>query len=137
MPRKPATEKPFKTEVELCAAFIKALPLEWVAYNECCGFDILLVRKIDGFQIGVQAKLKLNVDVLNQVIEGDDHPDCCAILVPEGDDGKLGKVCDCLGITVVRMRSVSAEGWSESDFKHNARFTPDLPQPGKTWSEDA
>jgi hypothetical protein len=142
---RPPKPKPFPTEAALCAAFIKAVGPDWTAYNEHSGWDTLLVRKADGFQIGIQAKLKLNIDVVNQVIEGDDgwfniahaHPDCCAILVPEGDDGKLGKVCDCLGITVIRMRSASAEGWHESDFKHNARFTPDLPQPGKSWSQEA
>ncbi len=134
--------KPFPTEAALCAAFIGAIGPDWTAYAETAGWDILLVRKLDGFQIGVQAKLKLNVDVLNQTLEADDgwynidgpHSDCHAILVPEGDDGRLSRVCDCLGITVVRMRSVGPN-WTKFDLAHNGLFTPRLPQPGKSWSE--
>ena len=56
-------EKPYPTEVALCSAFIAAVPREWTAYAETAGWDILLVRKADGFQIGVEAKLKIGVEV--------------------------------------------------------------------------
>lgn len=37
----------------MCAAFIAALPEGWVAYPETGGFDIVLLRSADGFQIGI------------------------------------------------------------------------------------
>ena len=38
----------FASEVDLCARFLKALPEDWIAYNETAGWDILLVRSADG-----------------------------------------------------------------------------------------
>lgn len=62
--------KPFPTEAALCAAFIAAIDKRaWTPYAETAGWDILLVRKVDGFQIGVQAKLVFNLDVVNQAID--------------------------------------------------------------------
>jgi hypothetical protein len=88
MPKKAAT-KPFATEAAMCADFIAALPADWVSYNETAGWDLLLVRKPDGFQIGVQAKLRFNPEVIAQAIDKDSWyhrahvgPDCRAVLVP-------------------------------------------------------
>ena len=79
----------FTREVQLCSAFIAALPEGWVPYAETGSFDILLVRALDGFQIGIQAKLRLNAKVIRQACEGGraatvmvPNPDCHAILVP-------------------------------------------------------
>lgn len=79
----------YKTEAELCAAFIKANAELWDAYQETASFDILMVRKEDGFQIGIEAKLKLNAKVISQIAEQPMYsyvdlpgPDCRAILVP-------------------------------------------------------
>ncbi len=65
------SKHPFKTEAELCAAFIEYAQRgeAWTAYAETCGWDILLVRKADGFQIGIQAKLNYNMKVLSQCLE--------------------------------------------------------------------
>ena len=57
----------FKTETELCNGFISCLPQDWTAYAETAGWDILLANK-DGTQIGVQAKLRFNMAVLEQAI---------------------------------------------------------------------
>lgn len=134
-------EKHFATEADLCAAFIAALPDGWTPYAETAGWDILLVRDEDGFQIGVQAKLRLNVDVINQAIEDggswyamEPMPDCRAVLVPEEFAGAFDKICGFVGLTVIRMRSVG-EHWSAFDLKHNGRFAPRLPK-GDDWSED-
>jgi hypothetical protein len=40
-----------------------------MVYPETEGWDILLVRVSDGFQIGIQAKLALNIGVINQCLE--------------------------------------------------------------------
>ncbi len=121
--------KPFPTEAALCAAFIAAVGPDWVCYNETASWDILLVRKADGFQIGVQAKLRFGVDVINQAIEGGwvhritgPCPDCIAILVPRAEDKGFGKVCDALGLNVIRVEA--------SDF--NRRF--ESGRPGWTFS---
>lgn len=99
----------FKTEADLCAAFIAAIGDDWIAYAETWG-DILLVRKDDGFQIGIEAKLKLNTFVLAQALEQYRYsattpgPDCRAILVPSGEMGVgLTYICAYIGITIVRM----------------------------------
>lgn len=118
----------FATEADLCAAFIAALPEGWTAYPETCGFDILLARPADGFQIGVEAKLTLNAKVIEQVTEGywdvcRAGPDCRAVLIPYGAAGSFAGVCDLLAITVVEMLTPEL-------MRHRYRtcmFQPDLP----------
>lgn len=125
MPRK---ERSFKTEVELCDAFIAALPKGWTNFNECCGWDILLVRTADGFQIGVEAKLKFTAKLLQQAIEESrweatrPGPDCRAVLVPEGETD-LGSIAAYVGVTVIQMRARTPVPYSIS-----APFLPQLPR---------
>ncbi|TNC63992.1 hypothetical protein [Rubellimicrobium roseum] len=127
----------FTREVQLCSTFMASLPEEWVPYAETGGFDILLVRRLDGFQIGVQAKLRLNAKVIRQACEtggpGDltaPGPDCRAILVPQGAVGDdMAEICRMLGLTVMALTP-----------GQRAAFTPDLPRPkqdgaGTVWFE--
>lgn len=130
MAKKP---KPFATEVDLCAAFIATLPTGWTPYAETAGWDILLVRNTDGFQIGVQAKLQCNAHVLLQALEGSywyhadrPGPDCRAVLVPAGED-KLTTLAAFVGITVI---SFTEQGGS---FRARRSFWPHLP--GRQYSE--
>ena len=114
----------FASEAELCATFIAAATAlgghygipraapEWVAYPETAGFDILMVRAADGFQIGIEAKLHLNQTVLQQALEGLRHdptspgPDCIAVLVPDGSGREpLSLIARFCGITVIRCRA--------------------------------
>jgi hypothetical protein len=83
--------KRFATEADLCAAF-----LAWVArqhpdvrcYSEWAGWDILVVYP-QGLQLGIQAKLRLNADVILQAAPefrwgtAKTGPDFRAVLVPE------------------------------------------------------
>lgn len=85
----------FKTEVELCSAYIewmKSKHPEWTAYAETAGWDILMVHE-DGTQVGIQAPLKFNMTVLEQAVGGyyckDSNPDFRTILVLKGSR----KVC--------------------------------------------
>lgn len=106
----------FASEAQLCRAFIsdveeKGICAEWKVYAETAGFDILLVRKIDGAQIGVEAKLSLNLKVLMQSRPEGVHwnfvergPDYRAVLVPNTASGGLEGLCAALGITVIRQR---------------------------------
>jgi len=95
----------FKTEVDLCAAFLEWLKRypEWTAYAETEGWDILLAHR-DGTQIGIQAKLSFNMKVLEQAIECGGGcqtigPDYRAVLVPE--DTGVQFVCDALGLVLI------------------------------------
>lgn len=122
-------EKLFAKETDLCAAFISALPSGCTPYAETAGWDILLVRDSDGLQIGIEAKLKLNVDVVNQAIENRrpyqltrEMPDFRAVLVPFDCDGKLSTICTYLGITVIQVKH---DTWRKGK---PFSFTPSLPK---------
>lgn len=110
--------KLFQKEAELCAAFLaeverhgnarRSTQDEWVAYAETSGFDIVLVRKADGVQIGIEAKLALNAKVIAQALEGSSGwsrgtkgPDYRAVLVPEDATKGLYGICRALGLTVI------------------------------------
>lgn len=136
MPKKTA---PFKTEADLCAAFIAAIGEDWTSYAETGGWDILLVRKDDGFQIGIEAKLKLNAFVLAQALDQYRHavmspgPDCRAILVPEGEMGVgLTYICAYIGITIIRMSPADDRRF----HRYPARFKPKLPVHKDRYTED-
>ncbi len=141
--KKPAKQKPFATERELCARFLSAVGDAWVAYPESNSWDILLVRKSDGFQIGIQAKLKLNVHVIAQTIEdsggwsAERHgPDCRAVLVPEEDAGGFDTIANYIGFTIIRVLSPADRAYRRDVFQ------PALPKPdhldygsGQRWHE--
>lgn len=93
----------FDTEAAMCASFIKwAEKQGWKSYAETEGWDILLVA-VDGTQIGIQAKLRFNMKVLQQAVENglwgnETGPDFRAVLVPDsgGQD-----ICAALGMTMI------------------------------------
>jgi hypothetical protein len=128
MTRAPKKEKPFATEVDLCARFLSALPEGWTPYAETAGWDILLVRDRDQLQIGIEAKLKFNLQVICQALEEHgggwwatlEGPDCRAVLIPEGEPG-IGRVADYIGLTVIRVRTPQASLYGVPVF------SPDLP----------
>lgn len=132
--------KPFATEADLCARFIAAINEDWTAYAETAGWDILLVRKIDGFQIGIQAKLKLNPFVLAQALDESTYsvdrpgPDSRAVLVPWSET-QLGLeyLCAYIGITIIRVESAVVMG-DKRRYGHRAAFRPDLPNQHQEWS---
>lgn len=123
------SEQKFSKESDLCAAFIAALPKDWRAYPETCGWDILAVHD-SGAQIGIEAKLRLNTHVVAQTLgDGGWHrpsgsPDFRAVLVPAGNED-LAKICRYIGITIVEFRG--------SEY---SPFRPSLPTftPHSSWS---
>lgn len=136
----------FAKETELCAAFMKCLPQGWTAYPETGGFDILLVRD-DRFQIGVEAKLRLNAKVISQAAEPTSYysttsagPDCRAVLVPSSGGTDLSSVCALLGLTVIGLRDENAAmlQYRTGPFQPRYRFYPDLPRMDVrgSWGED-
>lgn len=121
------TTKPpaFTQETDLCAAFIAAVPRDWLCYAETGGWDILLVRRNDGCQIGIEAKLRLNAEVLCQAAassyQPDQGPDYRAVLIPAGANNKLSGLASHCRLTVLRQRS-SEVGYFQPDF------SPGLPR---------
>jgi hypothetical protein len=75
----------YATEADLCAAFIAWASPHVQCYAEWAGWDILLVYP-DGYQLGIQAKLRLNAEVIRQAApdsyETERGPDFRGILVP-------------------------------------------------------
>lgn len=96
----------FASEAELCAAFIAALPDGWTVYAETAGWDILLVRA-DGIQVGIEAKLRLNLEVVEQACvtrQGSlSGPDYRAVLTPGGCGVLPERLSAITGITHIRM----------------------------------
>ena len=78
----------FENEAHLVRAFCSTVGPAWTIYPETGDFDLLLSRKLDGFQIGIEAKMSLNMKVVAQAadlaITGRSAlrpgPDCRAVL---------------------------------------------------------
>lgn len=118
---------PWKTEAEMVADFAEWVKeAGWVPYAETAGWDILLVRPADGFQIGVEAKLALNVTVVAQCLDRSEGwrgvgPDCRAVLVPECKaNADLLRITQHLAITVITGRDLR--------IHKPLRFSPRLPE---------
>lgn len=127
---------PYPTEVALCGAFIERVDKrEWTPYAETGGWDILLVRKLDGFQIGIEAKLRMNVEVVNQALEeygvNREGPDCRAVLVPGYASGGFERIATYIGFTIIIMSPGGLYG-------RRPEFRPALPKiDDKCWSKEA
>lgn len=133
------SEPKFATEADLCAAFIAWVQgsagefnhgiqcPKWTPYAETAGWDILLVGA-DGTQIGVQAKLRFNLKVLDQTIPGGwdawrgEGPDYRAVLVPT-TDSSAEHLCSALGLTLFRPGGRNYGGF---DHRHSIDFVPGL-----------
>lgn len=108
--RRHLDRKKFGTEAELCAEFMEwAQPQGWTSYPETADFDILLVAE-DGTQIGIQAKLRFNVCVIEQILPTGNAwaetsgPDYRAVLVPSGGSRDI---CSALGLTLIQHDGVA------------------------------
>lgn len=116
----------FDTEAAMCAVFCDWVKRQgWTPYAEWGGFDVLLVHP-DGTQIGVQAKLRFNLKVLDQILPEDYEavrdcgPDFRAVLVPSYA-GVSEKLLSALGIKVIVHRGYGLR----VDFSPRIdRFTP-------------
>lgn len=120
---------PFKTEAELCAAFLACVPATWVAYPESCGFDIVLAHEETGAQIGIEAKLTLNSKVLVQVTDGRERnangPDYMAVLVGRvvcaaHDNHEADKRAETAEAKLAALRAQIAALTPPPDFKEGA-----------------
>jgi hypothetical protein len=104
----------FTTEAVLCAAYQDfARASGWLVYPETAGFDMLLVRPEGhphaGTQIGVEAKLKLNAKVVDQILDvtpcdvrWEQGPDYRVVLVADpGRASGLARLLSRCGVTTV------------------------------------
>jgi hypothetical protein len=109
--------KKFASEAAMVEAYCVGLKKQvgdpWTAYHETAGWDVLLVQQKTGVQVGLEAKLALNLHVLAQALpEYEDYdrdgPDYRGVLVPSyavqpylaGIAARLG-----LGVEVARLPS--------------------------------
>lgn len=105
----------FSSEEDLCDAFLKTVPDAWEVYPETAGYDIVLVHKESGFQIAIEAKLRLNPKVLRQVLpstqfSADIGPDARAVLVSEASED-MEFLARHTGVTVIRMHKVDPKSY--------------------------
>jgi len=119
--KKPAPEK-FASEAEMCAKFIAAIGPLWTAYAETGGWDILLSRKSDGLQVGIQAKLLMNAHVVSQCLDeryqwGLTGPDHRAILVPSYATPFSEKICQTIGITIITVQKGEKKYYQRNVFR--------------------
>lgn len=75
----------YPSEAAMCEVLAaEARAAGWLVYPETGNWDMLLVRPGDGTQVGVQAKLRANVEVLDQALvpARQKGPNVHAVLVP-------------------------------------------------------
>lgn len=157
--------KPWETEAAMVADFTLWVLAQgignpnrptdpWTVYAETGGWDLVLVRQSDGFQIGVEAKLKLNALVLAQAIGHDRYdrglgPDCIAILAPAPKVvNGVEALARALGVAVIMAGPpVSRDPWHAEQMERMGRklpppcprFGPELPYTCRfreTWERD-
>ena len=130
----------FETEAAMCAAYIRDADRQgWDAYPETCGFDIVLVHREIGVQIGVEAKQQFNSHVILQALDGVGGragdaaagPDFRAVLAPAGGDPHLCDFAARLGVAVVRAcGEPDGNGMARLEGGgRRAAFSPGLPEP--------
>lgn len=116
-------ERHFACEADLCTAFIAwAKARGFTPYAETDGWDVLLVDA-EGRQIGVQAKMDLNLKVIAQALEESHYcesrgPDHRAVLVPFSREGVEPILARC-GIHLYLPRSTQ---YTADEYQHGLRW---------------
>lgn len=128
----------FNTEGQLVETFISTIDTSvWTIYPETANFDLVLSRKQDGFQIGIEAKLKLNTKVVCQAADlatgrygaTAPGPDCRAVLVPAGKErNEYGRLLQALQIVLLRVSGRAGSPWI-------SKALPDGPESRSEWPE--
>jgi len=137
------------TEHDLCEAFAAQAREEgWTVHPETAGWDMLCVKDcevvdaVDGkvvertrpVQLGVEAKLRANVDVLAQAIKPRAHlpgPDYHAALVPKYSR-RFADLCRVLNVCIFTPPPPPKHyrrrfGWTYIDLKYEPRWTHKAP----------
>jgi hypothetical protein len=121
----------FASEKDLRTAFIRQMPNAWSAHVDR-GFDVLLVRKSDGVQVGVEVRLGLSPELVEKLntprVNADEGPDFVAVLIPWGTTAGLLSLFDQQGVTVIEMRDREMYAYERNLAFMVKKFKPDLPQ---------
>lgn len=111
------------TEAALCALFIREFNEQpgWTCYPETGGFDVLVAHE-SGRQVGVEAKLRLNAKVAEQILprageelhlrEGPDHRLVIVGSITEANAG-IARMLEMFGIPVWAPRL--HQGWDRDE----------------------
>ena len=128
----------FQSEKELVDTFLGCVNRDiWNVYPETGDFDLLLSRREDGFQIGVEAKLTLNMKVVAQAADLTQGrygalrpgPDCRAVLVPQKKDrSEFASLLRALQVVVLRVGGRVGSPWIN-------KALPDGPAARSEWPE--
>lgn len=129
-----AITKQFQNEAEMVGRFCADLAnshtgKKWTIYHETGDFDLLLVESGTGIQVGIEAKLALNLKVLTQALPRyiwqEDGPDYRGVLVPRGKvQGCLSELAPRLGIGIIGYEPAGRFGY----------FSPNLPDENLEYS---
>ncbi|MGO4700270.1 hypothetical protein [Dyella sp. 2RAB6] len=120
-------EKRFESEEALCEAFASwARGQGFTVYAETAGWDMLLVTD-NGLQLGIEAKLALNLKVISQALGSlyscvSVGPDFRGILVPAGDPAVNAVLAHC-GISVFSPSIRRGGNW---DFQREGHYEFEL-----------
>lgn len=110
---------PYKTEAEMCAAFMaRADNYMWKFYPETGGWDFLAVRETDGIQVGFEAKLRPNVTLIRQMVQRMGRvqtPDYAACLIGARNDD-LWTIGGALGFGVYFATDADHERGDHIEF---------------------
>lgn len=124
---------PYTSEAEMVADWLATLRAskqgeKWTVYAETAGWDLLLVH-VDGYQLGLEAKLSLNAKVLAQALAGsqsywrDDGPDYRGILVPSGGSQlHIGSIARALGLGILSVRPRERGTWNHIELPDENSF---------------
>ena len=123
----------FQSEKALCQAFILGVQPDWIVYPETAGWDVLLVHRVGGWQIGVEAKLTLNAKVLVQAMDGGRRasgPDFRAVLVGRvvAENATLARALGLTVITPEPERIYRGISRFQKQGPRLPKFAPELPQ---------
>lgn len=128
----------FSSEQELVSTFVSTVDKnQWKIYPETGDFDLLLVRQEDGFQIGIEAKLRLNMKVVSQAADLTrgklsavaPGPDCRAVLVPQTKQrSEFHALLEVLQIVVIRIGGRKDQPWCSRALPRLTGYQSDWPE---------
>ena len=136
----------FASEAALVAAWLAELARfkhdqHWTIYPETAGWDLLLVHKEAGFQVGIEAKLSLNAKVLSQSLDQSHSyyreagPDYRGVLVPRGKcQQHMTAIARALGVGIIAFEPADRYvSWTDSRLPSQRDYSTDWPcwLPGK------
>jgi hypothetical protein len=123
----------FATADEMELRFLSHLPKGWTAYRKVGEWDLLLVRKEDGAQLGLISMMRLSAIGLTHAVAPNrisartvPQPDYRGVLTPSGQPRELAILSRQLGVTCIFVTPPARA-------TINMPFTPPLPPPAISW----